>query len=372
MTTLGIDLGTTNTAAALDGCLLPLADEESGQMVLPSVVAFPPTGQTLVGGAARARRVIDPKNTIYSAKRILGRSWFARETREFEARYPFDLVRTPEDLPVFQTRAGLLTPTDIAARVIGVVRDQLRPEQLPREVVLGVPSTFGLEERKATLAAARQVGFEWVRLMDEPIATAWAYFSHRPVAARYAAVFDLGGGTFDLVLLECRGQRFEVRARGGDPYLGGDDIDQALAGWAAGEVLAHDGWDLRSDGAVFDRLLLECERAKIRLSHLTRTRIDLREVDPAAPAAASGLTLERDFLMDLCTDLVRRTFGVCDDVLGRARVKARDVDVIFLAGGTCLLPPIRAAVEQYFGRPACCEVDPMHVVAIGASVQYVA
>ncbi|HEY3356777.1 MAG TPA: Hsp70 family protein [Polyangia bacterium] len=367
MSTLGIDLGTTNTAAALDGGLLSFTDGQRSQPVLPSVVAYPPTGAVLVGASARRRRAIDPKNTIFSAKRIIGRGWFARETREFQDRYPFALVRTPADLPAFQTRAGLLAPTDIAARVLAAVRAQVPVGATLSEIVVGVPSGFATEQRVATLDAVRQAGFGRARVIDEPVATAWAYLHDDRPAGRYAAVYDLGGGTFDLAVLDCADAPFRVLAHGGDLYLGGDDVDGALATWAAAEVLREHRWDLRDEPEVFDRLVVECERAKIRLSYAAQTRIELAEVDPAAPLAAGGLVLARPQLADLCTDLVRRTFGICDRVLGQAGLKARDVGAVFLAGGSCLLPMLRGAVEQYFGSPARCDFDPMEVVAIGAS-----
>jgi molecular chaperone DnaK len=368
MSTLGIDLGTTNTAAALDGRLLTFTDGPRRQAVLPSVVAYPPTGVVLVGASARRRRAIDPTNTIFSAKRIIGRGWFARETRDFQERYPFALVRTLQDLPAFQTRAGRQSATDVAARVLTCVRGQLPEAAAVSQVVIGVPSGFAAEQRAATVAAAQQAGLDGVRVIDEPVATAWAYLRADRPAARYAAVYDLGGGTFDLAVLDCAAAPFQVLAHGGDLYLGGDDVDGALAAWAAAEILRDHRWDLRDDPETFDRLVAECERAKIRLSYVEKTRIELAEVDPAAPFVAAGVTLGRAELTDLCTDLVRRTFGICDEVLAGAGLKARDVGAVYLAGGSCLLPMLRGAVEQYFGASARCDFDPMEVVALGASL----
>jgi molecular chaperone DnaK (HSP70) len=368
MSSIGIDLGTTNTAAAVDGRVVPIGDEPRGRATLPSVVAYPPTGATIVGVAARRRRAIDPKNTISSAKRIIGRGWFARETGAFAGRYPFDLVRIGAGLPAFRTRAGVLTPTDIAAAVLRAVRSRLEKAGAKGGVTVGVPSGFGPAERAETAAAALAAGLGPVRIVDEPVATAWAYHQAAHAREGRAVVFDLGGGTFDLAVLDCRTEPFTVLAHGGDLYLGGDDLDHALAEWAAAETLRLHGWDLRADAEAFDRLVLECERAKIRLSFAPQTRIELTDVDPAAPLTAGALVLERTRLEALCTDLVRRTFGVCDEVLAQAGVRAREVEAVYLAGGTCQLPMIRAAVEQYFGRAPRCDFDPMEVVAIGASL----
>jgi molecular chaperone DnaK len=368
MSSIGIDLGTTNTAVAVDGVVCSLGDTPRGRATFPSVVAFPPTGTTLVGAAARRRRAIDPRNTIFSAKRIIGRGWFARETRDFQSRYPFDLVRTEQDAPAFRTRAGVLSPEAIATEILRSVQEQIPAAVASSAAVVGVPSGFGEAARAATAAAAAAAGFASVRVIDEPVATAWAYHRGALAGERLAVVFDLGGGTFDLAVVDCWHDPFRVLAHGGDLYLGGDDVDHALAVWAADEVLRRYSWDVRTDPETFDRLVIECERAKIRLSFAARTRLELAEVDPAAPAAASGLVVERPQLETLCTDLVRRTFGVCDEVLGQAGVKARDVEAVYLAGGTCQLPMIRAAVAQYFDRPPRCDYDPMEVVAIGASL----
>jgi molecular chaperone DnaK len=231
-----------------------------------------------------------------------------------------------------------------------------------------VPSAFGAAQRAATAAAATAAGLPQVTIVDEPLATAWAYTSFGNVGARYAAVYDLGGGTFDLAVLDCAEPPFRVLATGGDPYLGGDDIDVRLADHAAATLLTEHGWDVRSDPEAFDRLLVECERAKIRLSFAPRTTLALGEVDPGAPIATATFTLERDLLERLCYDLVQRTFSVCDEVLHRAGVRAQDLGAVFLAGGSTSLPSVRAGVERYFGRPPRQEFDPMEVLAIGSSL----
>jgi molecular chaperone DnaK len=181
-------------------------------------------------------------------------------------------------------------------------------------------------------------------------------------------VYDLGGGTFDFAAVDCSKKPFEVLAHAGDLYLGGDDIDQAVAAWAAERVLEEHRWDLRDNAVIFDRLVSECERAKVRLCYASETKIELAQVDPAAPAATSFLTVGQDVLADLAMELVKRSFIICDEVLAKAGVKAGDVGAVYLAGGTTQLPMVRNAVAQYFGSNPISAYDPMEVVAIGASL----
>jgi molecular chaperone DnaK len=181
-------------------------------------------------------------------------------------------------------------------------------------------------------------------------------------------VYDLGGGTFDLAIVDCSGPHARVIAHGGDAYLGGDDVDSAIAAWVADQVVRQFGWDLRRDPVVLDRLLVQCERAKVRLGFAQDVRIELSQVDPAAPAAAQGVVLSRAKFDELSHDLVTRTFIVCDQVLKAASTTARDIDAVFLSGGTTLLPAVREGVARYFGSLPRCDYDPMEVVAVGASL----
>jgi molecular chaperone DnaK (HSP70) len=182
------------------------------------------------------------------------------------------------------------------------------------------------------------------------------------------AVYDLGGGTLDVAVVDCRQRPIRVVAHGGDLYLGGDDIDRALADWAAGEVAERQRWDLRSDPVVFDRLVVECERAKMRVSGKGMTLIDLGQVDPSAPLIERYLELDESMLEQLCLPLVYRSFVVCDAVLADAGADATQIDAVFLAGGTTLLPMVRQAVQRYFGREPRTDIDPVEVVSIGASL----
>jgi len=367
METIGIDFGTTNSVAATRARVLSVHAEDEAA-ILPSVVAFPPSGVTLVGTAARRRRAIDSKNTIFSSKRLVGRAWASSEAEEFRARYPFDMVQTEEGGPAFKTRAGVFTPEDIAAVVLVRLLENAPVSIGDARAVIAVPSGYARQHRDATARAARKAGLVDVALVDEPVATAAAYLAPHEELLERAVVYDLGGGTFDVAVLDCTEQPFRVLARGGDLYLGGDDIDRAIASWAADEVARAHRWDLRSDPVVWDRLVVECERAKIRLCYAKETRIELAQVDPAAPAAESSIALGQAMLAKLSLDLVQRTFIVCDAVLSKAGVRAQAVDAVFLAGGATQSPMVQEAVAQYFSRTPRCAFDPMEVVAIGASV----
>jgi molecular chaperone DnaK len=365
MYTVGIDLGTSNTVAAANAGVLRLSDGDQVSTILPSVVAYLPSGETLIGSAARERRGSDVKNTIYSAKRVIGESWHAYGVREFQAHYPFDLVRTPDDQVGFRTRAGVMTATHVATQVTATLcqRAHLTPQEIA--ACVSVPASFGVAQRAATMTALQAAGFASVRCIAEPIATAIAYLDRNDV--HHGCVYDLGGGTFDLAIVDCSQQPMRVVAHGGDPYLGGDDIDQTVAEWAADVVLRKYGWDLRGDSEAFARLVLECERAKLRLSQAAATTIQLDGVDPAAPPLAP-VALDRSAMWTLSADLISRTFRICDEVLGNAGLTVRDLQAVFLAGGATLVPGVREAVAEYFGKKLRYELDPLHVVSVGASI----
>lgn len=366
MKTVGIDLGTTNTVAAIDRQIFEV-DPVSGPL-LPSVVAFPPTGFRMVGTEARRRRPIDPKNTIYSTKRLIGRKWFSAGVKEFQKRYDFELVKDEENCPSFKTRGGTFNSIDIATMVLERVGHFSEQDLADLTAIITVPSMFKEEGREATREAGAQAGLAEIEIIDEPTAVALAYLSEKQEKIGTAAVYDFGGGTFDLAVVDCSQARLKVLGFGGDLYLGGDDIDKHLAEWASDQVLKAHNWDLRSEREVYARLLTECELAKIRLSDNQQTRIDLTRVDPSSPFATMDLVIHQDLLAQLVGDLVRRTFIVCDEVMRDAGVKPQDLDGLFVAGGATQLSLIRQQVETYFGKPIEYVFHPMHTVAIGASI----
>jgi molecular chaperone DnaK len=366
MYTVGIDLGTTNTVLATHAGILPLRIGDVRASVLPSVVAYLPNGETSVGSAARSRRAIDPRNTIHSAKRVMGAGWHSYQAREFSKHYAFDLEPTPEQRVGFRTRAGLVTAQDVATEVLNAVCRYAAIDPAEIAAVVSVPATFAKEQKAATLDAMRAAGFARARCIAEPIATAIAYLDRNDI--RYGMVYDLGGGTFDVAIIECNPEPLRIIAHSGDAYLGGDDIDHAIASHAADTVLRAHGWDLHTDPEVFARLVLEAERAKLRLALTESTTIELETIDAAAPSVLGALPLDRNAVLQLASDLIRRTFSVCDEVLSNAGLTVDDIQAVFLAGGTTLLPGVRETLTQYFGRKLRFELDPMHVVSLGASI----
>jgi molecular chaperone DnaK (HSP70) len=366
MYSVGIDLGTSNTVVAAHAGILPLRIGDARASILPSVVAYLPGGEISVGAPARLRRGSDPRNTIHSAKRVMGAHWTSYQAREFASHYPYELEPTERQLVGFRTRAGLITPQDVATELLRALCTYAAIDPNEISAVVSVPAAFGPEPRAATLEAFRSAGFAQARCIAEPVATAVAYLDRHDI--HYGLVYDLGGGTFDVAVIDCSEELLRIVAYGGDPYLGGDDIDHTLANYAADVVLRTRGWDLRGDGDVFARLVLEAERAKLRLTQMESTVLDLDGVDPAAPAHLPAMPIDRNLVWQLAADLIRRSFVVCDEVLTRAGLTIRDLQAVFLAGGATLLPGVRDMVAQYFGRKLRFELDPMHVVSIGASV----
>jgi molecular chaperone DnaK len=362
-TTVGIDLGTTNTVVARNFEALPIEGKGS---VMPSAVAFPPSGATLVGQAARRRRAMDPKNTILSAKRIIGARWHSSYTAQFRDHYPYDLVEGHDGGPVFQTRAGAVSPVDIGTTLVSTLCRLTKCPVQDVHAVVTAPVGFDQRRRDATSLAVSRAEFATVRVVEEPIATALAYLNRSSL--KYAFVYDLGGGTFDAAVVDCSRYPFRVIGHGGDPYLGGDDVDRTIALYVAERTLERDGWDLSNDAVTFDRLVLACELAKCELSESEQAAIAIPSVDPAAPESCGVISITREEVQQLTLDLVRRTFIMCDEVLAQASVKARDIQAVFLAGGSTLLPGLRQYIESYFGKRPRFDLDPMQVVSMGASL----
>ena len=361
--TVGIDLGTTNTVVARNFETLRI---EGGSSVMPSAVAFPPSGATLIGKAARRRRAMDPGNTILSAKRIIGARWRSSYTTQFRDHYPYDLVEGPDGWAVFNTRAGLVCPVEVSSTVIRGLCELTKCPVQDVHAVVTAPVGFDTRRRDATALAVSKANFASVRVIEEPIATALAYLNRSSL--KYAFVYDLGGGTFDAAVVDCSSYPFRVIGHGGDPYLGGDDVDRTIALHVADRTLASDGWDLSNDAVTFDRLVLACELAKCELSESEEAAIAIPSVDPAAPESCGIIPITREQVQQLTLDLVRRTFSMCDEVLAQAGLKARDMEAIFLAGGSTRLPGLNAYIESYFGKRPRSDLDPMQVVGLGASL----
>jgi len=363
---LGIDLGTTNSVAACSAQVLPLVDGEARSTLMPSVVALLPSGGAIVGAEARQRRAIDPRNTIYASKRLMGESWTSYATRQFREQYPHELVPSPDGGVQFDTRAGRIRPVEVASLIVShlCMRSAVAPDDVA--TVVAVPTSFREPARRATLEAMGHAGFADVKVIQEPVATAIAYLQR--ASLRYAAVYDFGGGTFDFAVIDCTNFPFRVLGNEGNPYLGGDDIDRALAEMVCQQVLRTAGWDLRSEPVTFARLVLACEDAKCALSEHERQRLDITAIDPAAPPSLKEAFIDREMLAAAATPLIRRTFSHCDAVLSQAGLRAREVQAVFLAGGSSRLTLLQSMVSEYFGRKLRTDLNPEHVVALGASI----
>jgi molecular chaperone DnaK (HSP70) len=362
--TLGIDLGTTNSVVASNGRVLALEDAGESESLMPSVVAFLPNGGASVGRDARVRRPVDPLNTLASTKRVIGEAFTSYATRTFEGQYPYRLSAAPDGSVQFETRAGAITPKQVATLVAAHLAMRAKVDPRDSRTVVCVPSSHRPPARHATVAALREAGYGDLRLIEESVATAIAYLERSNL--RYGAVYDLGGGTFDFAVVDCSVFPFRVAGHAGDAYLGGDDIDRALADIAAAEILSK-GWDLKSDATTYARLVLEVERAKCALAQSPSTALDLALIDPAAPPGLGSFRIERTHLDSAAMPLIRRTFGVVDEVLGRVKLHARDIQAVFLAGGSTRLPMLPTMLSEYFGKRIRSDLDPEHVVAIGAS-----
>jgi molecular chaperone DnaK len=373
MAVVGIDLGTTNTvvASVRSGRVHVLPDEQ-GRRLLPSVVSFHPGGDVLVGHTAKERRVVDAKNTIASVKRLIGRAWDSEEIRRALQRFPFELKEGPGQGPLVVARGQEYTLPEISAFVLRrakQIAERALGEPVDRAVIT-VPASFNELQRAATKVAGRVAGLEVLRIINEPTAAALAYGLGRSAKERIA-IYDFGGGTFDCTLLDLSGNVFEVLATAGDTFLGGDDLDMAIAERMSEAFLHAHRYDPRADTQAFERLRVVAETVKIELSAQERAQIRLREVAFGVGGAHLDLDfgMTRDELEMLATPLVERTFAVCQESLSIARLPVSSFDKVILVGGSTRIPLVRRRVEQFFGTPPLDRVNPEEVVAIGAAIQ---
>jgi molecular chaperone DnaK len=361
---VGIDLGTTNSLVAYvdDQTGLPVViPDGQGRRLLPSVVAFTPDG-ILVGEAARRQLARRPADTVYSVKRLMGRGW---EDVKDELRYlPFRVL--PADGVVKLAVGGReVTPPEVSASVLKALKERAEAHfgETVQKAVVTVPAYFNDSQRQATKDAGRIAGLDVVRIVNEPTAASLAYGLHR-LGQGLIAVYDLGGGTFDISLLRVKDGIFEVLATIGDTHLGGDDFDRALMLWLLQDVQALHQVDLANDAEAMQELRLAAEAAKIRLSADDRTTLTL-------PFA--GFTYRRDLtradLERLIEPLVARTLGPCRQALADAGLTPADIDQVVLVGGSTRVPLVRRRVQELFGKTPHSQLDPDEVVALGAAVQ---
>jgi molecular chaperone DnaK len=369
---VGIDLGTTNSvvAATMEGGQAEVIPNSEGSRVTPSVVAFTDDGQRLVGQVAKRQAILNPEATVYSAKRFVGRKW--GEVDEEAKIVAYKVVKGPNDAVRFEVRGKQYAPEEISAQVLRKLADDAAKflGEKVTEAVITVPAYFNDSQRQATKDAGKIAGLEVLRIINEPTAAALAYGLDKK-GSETVLVFDLGGGTFDVSLLDVGDGVIEVRATNGDGHLGGDDFDKRIVDWLADEFRNDQGIDLREDPQALQRLYEGAERAKVELSSTTTTQINL----PFVTADASGpkhlnTSLTRAKFEQLTEDLIERTRGPVEQALSDAKLTADDIDEVILVGGSTRIPKIQELVRRLTGgKEPNQTVNPDEVVAIGAALQ---
>lgn len=370
---LGIDLGTTNSVVSVaDATQVRVLAGPDGQSLIPSVVSFHPRGDILVGQVAKERRLLDAKNTIYSVKRLIGRPFTSPEVQKARERFAFEIQQGPTGGALVVARDESYSLPEISAFVLREVRTiaerALRTEC--RRAVITVPANFNELQRNATKAAGRVAGLDVLRILNEPTAAALAYGLQSQARER-VAIFDLGGGTFDITILELNGEVYEVMATAGDTYLGGDDVDVLVADQMADAFLQHHNFDPRQDRQAFERLRAAAEWAKCQLSHEPEVHLRVEELAYGDGGLSLDLSfgLSRESLDAMTQPLLARAFGVCDDAMRIAGISATQLDKVILVGGSTRMPLVRAMVRDYFGREPLSDIDPDLVVSKGAALQ---
>ncbi|MFQ5456951.1 MAG: molecular chaperone DnaK [Myxococcota bacterium] len=368
---IGIDLGTTTSCicACIDGEPRILAAGR-GDRILPSVVAFEPDGSTLVGKDAKEAIARDPRNTIFSAKRLIGRVFHSEEVRKAQAVCPYQINEGPNGDARVRMRGVDYSMPEISALILGEMK-AIAERNLGHAItqaVITVPAYFNDIQRQATKDAGRIAGLKVLRIINEPTAAALAYGYGRDLTKK-VAVYDLGGGTFDISILEIGEDIFEVLATAGDTFLGGDDFDDRLLDFLADGFVAEHGVNLRRDMAALQKLKTASEKAKVALSANDVARIDLPDlIEVDGEQRGISRTITRAEFTQMTEDLVERTIKVCEEAVQAAGLLAADLDSVILVGGPTRLPTIRKAVKEFFGIEPQCHLDPEEVVATGAAI----
>ena len=369
---IGIDLGTTNSVVAVadtNGARLLSGEEGS---LIPSVVSFHPSGDVLVGAPAKERRLLDAENTVYSVKRLIGRPFTSYEVNQARERFAFELSEGPSGGVLVTARGETYTLSEISAFVLRHVR-KVAESSLGVEcgqAVVTVPANFNELQRSATKAAGRVAGLDVLRILNEPTAAALAYGYNKSSNER-VAVYDLGGGTFDITILQLAGDVFEVLATAGDTFLGGDDVDTLVADHMAAQFLEQNRYDARQDRQAYERLKAAAEWAKIQLSEKPQVKLCIEELAYGDGGVALNLdyALTREQLEHMCQPLVARSFDVCEDAMKAAGLRPTQLDNVILVGGSTRIPLLQRMVAEYFGRKPLADIDPDLVVAQGAALQ---
>ena len=369
---IGIDLGTTNSCVSvMEGNQPTVIINNEGERTTPSVVAFTDGGERKVGNPAKRQAITNPANTIYSIKRFMGETYDQVSTEI--ARVPYKVVKGDNNTPRVDINGRLYTPQEISAIILQKMKktaeDYLRQEVT--EAVITVPAYFSDSQRQATKEAGKIAGLDVKRIINEPTAAALAYGLDKKDKNSKVAVFDLGGGTFDISILELGDGVFEVMSTNGDTHLGGDDFDQVIIDWLAQEFASENhGIDLKKDPMALQRLKEAAEKAKIELSNQTSTEINLPYIMPVDGIPKHLVkTLSRAKFEMLCDSLFQKTIEPCRKALADAHLSASDIDEVLLVGGSTRIPKVQELVKNFFGKEPNKSVNPDEVVAIGASIQ---
>jgi len=368
---IGIDLGTTNSCVSVmegnDPVVIPNAE---GKRTTPSMIAFVEGGEIKVGDPAKRQAVTNPHKTIYSVKRFMGNK-FSESSKEV-GRVPYEVVKGDNDTPRVKIDDRLYTPQELSAMILQKMKKTAEDYlgQSVTRAVITVPAYFNDAQRQATKEAGEIAGLTVERIINEPTAASLAYGLDKKNSDQKIVVFDFGGGTHDVSILELGDGVFEVLATDGDTHLGGDDVDQKIIDWLAEEFKADESIDLREDSMALQRLREAAEKAKIELSSSNQTEINL----PYVTATASGpkhlvRTLSKAKFEQLISDLVERTIKPCESALKAAGLSKSDINEIILVGGSTRIPAVQAAVEKFFGKAPSKGVNPDEVVAVGAAIQ---
>ena len=369
---LGIDLGTTNCCVSVvEGATPQVLTNREGSRTTPSIVGFTEDGERLVGQIAKRQAITNPMNTVSAVKRLVGRKYEAEETQHAREVLPYEIVRAVNGDVKIRARTREYSPEEISAFILREIKE-FAEEALGEEIteaIITVPAYFDDAQRQATRDAGRIAGLEVMRIINEPTAASLAYGLDRK-GSETVAVYDLGGGTFDISILQLGDGIYEVKATTGDTYLGGEDFDKKIMDWLLDDFRKSTGIDLRQDRMALQRLKEAAEKAKCELSTATETTLTL----PFISADASGpkhinRTLTRERFESLVADLIDRTAAPCLDALAAAGLKPSDVDQVILVGGQTRTPKVQRMVAELFGREPNRDINPDEVVAIGAAIQ---
>jgi molecular chaperone DnaK len=369
---IGIDLGTTNCCVAvLEGGAVQIVPNKEGGRTTPTVVGFTEKGERLVGQIAKRQAVTNAANTVYAVKRLIGRKYSSREVGKMRETSPFEIVDSPNGDARIRVQSRNYSPPELS----GIVLQRLKAAaedflgEAVTDAIITVPAYFDDTQRQATKDAGKIAGLKVERIINEPTAAALAYGLGKSDVERIA-VYDLGGGTFDISILEMNDGVFEVLSTSGNTFLGGEDFDERIMSWMAGQFLADTGIDLRQDRLALQRLKEVAERAKCDLSSASETGINL----PFIAADATGpkhfnKSLTREQFETLVSDLVDQTIEPCQTALKDANLQASDIHKVILVGGQTRSPIVERTVEKIFGRKPSSEINPDEVVAMGAAIQ---